>query len=92
MGRRLKYSLPKALEEHLIKLGWDVRTLAKVAGVNEQRLYNNLSGENPMSLDVALKIVKALQLDSPENQAIKLLKQIQAQTVKHKESLEQNPE
>ena len=60
MSRSIGYSLPKLLKEDMENLGWDVRTLAKKAGVKEPMLYANLRGDNPMSLPTALKVLKAL--------------------------------
>lgn len=81
MGRKLTYKLPPLLEKYMNTHRWDIKTLARVADIREQRLYDNIKGVNPMSLDTALSILKAFGLDEPgqEEDALRLLKQLNRQ-------------
>ncbi len=77
MAKSLSYKLPKLIGERLKDLHWNIRELAYHSGIREQRLYDNLRGDTPMSLETGIAIIQALGMDDPQNKALQLLKQIQ---------------
>lgn len=82
MSQPKRYQIPELLQQALDEQKpekpekWNVKDLAKNAGINYQSLCNNVNGEAPMSLANGLKLLQALKLDFPTHPGIDLLKSI----------------
>jgi len=94
LPKTTSYQIPQLLDEALQHLGLNIRELAAEVGIPEQRLYDNVKGEYPFSLNTAIQIIDYLQKEHKgyrkECPSIKLLRELEAQRDIYKKNQEKN--